>query len=700
MGGDKTATAPKTGKKNAGVVVNKKSTGAVEGSDLENDMEQVAVLEPEYTDLEIADRGYKLKEMERIRNARENTQDEFNGMGYLTRYIENFKAGNSYTPPRRNLEDTSIVTGTTREKKNAIINAVLNLVFDVSFRAFDHDNLEDQQLGEAMTDCVFQSNQVEQWDEKKIYAYSELADQGDVFIEDLWVDEKRIDKKRIKIRDLTPEVFKNFDPGKAMKNIYSGPRRRVIPGPQVYLGNIRQPDIKLQPKIFTRQVISYAESKTVYGHLHRFDNVPRDLRKTQGAEEQHFGYNWRLESLDKDMVEVICFQNKYEDEYQIFLNGVMMLPVGFPMPWEYGEYNIIQGHLEPISAFFAYSKSVPDKTFLDQQVLDEMYRLAVLKTQKSFMPPIANYSANILTKNMFLPGMVNNDLDKGDVEVLGGNPQLYQMSQSEFEMIKMVKNFVDEKSVSPSLSGQGFGSRTTATEVDSVIKQAKQQLGIMIFGFMNLHLQLDLIRLYILLENYTKEHGDKVNDITKKLEKKFAAVSVERDIGGRGLGLKRIEFTENPLKPDPNQPLVDPIYDLEEGIKRDENGTPTSVVPPKKPVKIMQIKPSTLRSIKYKWYPEIQVNERESSLTDKISFEDRLVKANQLWGPGAINQEYSKQQWAVKNKINPSFFFTQGSPPPMPQDQINQIQESSVNKINRSGGDGVAQAARQGYGGQ
>jgi hypothetical protein len=100
------------------------------------------------------------------------------------------------------------------------------------------------------------------------------------------------------------------------------------------------------------------------------------------------------------MVEVLIYQDKFNDEFQILLNGVMQLPVGFPMPWEHGEYNLVQGHLEPISAFFAYSKSIPDKTFLDQQVLDEMYRLAVLKTQKSFMPPIANYSANILTKSM------------------------------------------------------------------------------------------------------------------------------------------------------------------------------------------------------------------------------------------------------------------------------------------------------------
>ena len=652
---------------------------------------EVEIKAPEYSATEQEYRYNLLRILEETRNIREQPHDEFNGMSYTDRYIANFKAGNSYQEPRKNKEDTSLVTGTTREKKNAVINSVLSLVFDTNFRAFDNNNLEDQQLGEAMTDCVFQSNQVEQWDEKKIYAYDELATQGDVFIQDNWIDETRIDKKKIKLSDLDKETFKNFDPQKSMKVVFSGARRSVIPGLQVYLRNIRQPEIKLQPGLFTRQVMSYNEARAVYGKLPRWENVPRDLTITDSTEVDHFGFNWRLETMGKDMVEVLCYQDKYNDEFQILLNGVMQLPVGFPVPWEHGEYNIVQGHLEPITAFFAYSKSIPDKTFLDQQVLDEMYRLAVLKTQKSFMPPIANYSANILTKNMFLPGKVNNDLEKGEVEVLGGNPNMYSMQQSEFEMIKMIKGMIDEKSVSPSLTGQTFNSRTTAVEVESVTKQAKQQLGIMIFGFMNLHLQLDYLRLLILLENYTKDQGEKVNEINGKLERKFRTVSVERDLGGRGTGMKQISFTDEHNTPED-------IYDMEEGVTRDETGKPTSVIPPQKPVKIMQLSPKALRSVKYRWYPQIVINERESSLADRISFEDRVTKAAQLFGIENINMDYAKQQWAIKNKINPSFFFSQGQAPSVPQEQIDAIQESSVNKISRSSPTGVQEAARQGKG--
>lgn len=646
--------------------------------------------EPKYSAKEQQYRLFLLQRLEAARNSREAPKDEFNGMTYSMRYESNLKAGLSYTPPRKNAEDTQVVTGTTREKKLAIMAAVLNLNFQTTFKAFDHNNIEDMELGGAMTDTVDRSNKIEMWEEKMIYAYDELVTQGDVFVEEIYVDEERVDKKRIKLADVDKQTFKNFDPEFSKTVTFSGCRRNILSGLQVYLGSIRQRDIKQQPYLFTKEILPYENAKAILGHLPRWENVPRWLVDLPGnADDSAFGMNWRLTNdLQKDQIEILRYQDKWNDEYQIFCNGVMMLPTGFPMPWEHGEYNITQGKLEPISAFFAYSKSYPDKTKLDQEILDEMYRLAVLKTQKSYLPPIANYSTNILNRSHFLPGKVVNNLNKGELEVLGGDPSMYSMKPAEFEMIKMVKEFVSEKTVSDVFQGQQPQGNPTATEISTVTQQAKQRLGLIIFGFIQFHQNLDMLRLYNVLENYTKPTGEKVSEITGQLETKFRTVTVNKEIDGRGQGTHQIDFTNNLSSPAQ-------LYDMEEGITRDEFGSPTMVQTPKQPMKITQISPDVLRSIKYSWYPESQPTERETSYAARIRFEDMIVKAGQFFGPQAINQDYAKMRWAAMNKENPLYFFNQNSNTVPSADEVSAISESNGTKALRGGIDQAVKAGQQ-----
>jgi hypothetical protein len=646
------------------------------------------VKEPKYSEKEQKYRLFLLQRLESSRDVRESPRDEFNGMTYSQRYESNLKAGLSFTPPRKNPEDTQVVTGTTREKKLAIMAAVLNLNFQTTFKAFDKNNIEDLELGDAMTDCVERSNKIEMWEEKMIYAYDELVTQGDVFVEEIYVDETRIDKKRIKLSDVNEETFKDFDPEQSTKLVFSGCRRNILSGLQVYLGSIKVRDVKQQPYLFTKEILPFENAKAILGHLPRWENVPRYLIDTSGnGDDAHWGMNWRLTNeLQKDQVEILRYQDKWNDEYQILANGVMMLPIRFPMPWEHGEYNITQGKLEPISAFFAYSKSYPDKTKLDQEILDEMYRLAVLKTQKSYMPPIANYSTNILNRSHFLPGKVINNLNKGDVETLGGDPGMYSMKPSEFEMIKMVKEFVSEKTVSDVFQGQQPAGNPTATEISTVTQQAKQRLGLIIFGFIQFHQNLDMLRLYNILENYTKPTGEKVGEISGKLENKFRTVTVNKEIDGRGQGLKKIEFTDNLASPAQ-------LYDMEEGITRDEFGAPSMVQPPKQPQKITQISPLVLRSIPYNWFPESMPTEKETSYASRIRFEDSLVKATQLFGPQSVNQDYAKMRWAAMNKENPLYFFNQNSNAVPSLEEVQGISESNGTKALRGG---IDQAVKQG----
>jgi len=653
--------------------------------------------QPPYTAEEADYRVLLLQKLEDTRTNREQAHDKFNGLGYKTWYEENDKAANSHTPPRKNPEDVNIVTGTTREKVLAIVSNVINLVFRTNFRAFDKDDNEEIELGEAMGDCVERSTQIEMWEDKKLYPYYEMAAQGDVFVEDIEVDEIKVDKNKIPLSSLTQDFdFKNFKPEEKLRTMFSGCRRNVLIGTQVYLGNIYETDLNRQPYIFTREILPYETAKVIYGNLPRWKFVPKKLApaSTEGDATQ-WGINWRLENLDDGMVEIIKFTDDPNDEYQIIINGVMQLPKGFPKPWEFDGYNIVQGGLEPMG-MFAYHKSVPCKTKVDQEVIDEMLKLSVLKGQKSLMPPIANYSGQLLSRSMFNAGKVTNNLQKGDIEVLGGNPNAYSLNASEFQLIEMLKKFIDEKSVNPIMQGISPSRETTATEVSTVTAQAKRNLGIMIFGFMSFHMKLDVLRLNNLLDGYTKPTGDILDKVKGTLVKKYRTVSLEKEIGNKGVGTKKVEFTTKFRHP------MD-LYDEQNGITRDQGGKTVSVNPPSKPIKIVQINPELLRTVKFRWYPEVEIKEKETSMQERIMFTDQLATAMKLFGVQSINQEYAQSQWALKNKVNAKLFFNNGvmlpGTMPVDQQQVDKTEESPMTKGMRASPSGVPAAVRQGFGG-
>ena len=666
--------------------------------------------QPDYSKEENERKWQELQEITVDYNRRESPHRLLNQMTYSQNYRTNMLAANSDTPPRANAEDTMVVTGTTREKVLAITAAVLQLNFETSFMAFDVNDQQDEELAEAMKDCVDRANKMEQWDEKKIYAYFEMATQGDVYVEENFIEETVTEKKPIKLSELTEALMKDYKADYKTKVTTGMCVRNLIPGTQVFKGSMTERILRNQPHIWTREVRPYELTKSIYGKLPRWNNVPRRLVVAgPGFTEAYLAaVNWRLESVESETCEILKRQDRFNNCYSLYINGVKMLPNDFPLPWGFGEYNLVQGSLEPISAFFSESKSIPCKTKLDQEILDEMYRLAVLKTQKSFMPPIANYSTNILSRSMFLPGKVNNSLQKGDIEVLGGDPGAYSMKPSEFQMIEMIKKFIDEKSISPALEGaQGQGDQT-ATQNNNIMQQAKQKLGLMIFGFIQFHMNLDLIKLYNLLENYTQPIDTKLNKVKDGVIGKYRTISVNKQIGDKGNGIKQIQFTTEHNTPSE-------LWDQENGVTRDKNGTPTSTMKPKKPIKIMQINPEVLRSIKYTWYAQTDPTPRETTMSEKIAFGDDLTQALQLFGQQKVNLDYASQKWAEQRKLDPALFFNKNAPagqqpqpgqtpggPPQATPSLPPAQESPMKKQMRpfSSGAGPAEAMRQGMGGR
>jgi len=600
---------------------------------------------PDYSEEELLYRASLMKKLINAQTDRNTAHKEINDQNYQEYYDSNLKAANSYIPPKKNPEDTRIVTGTTEEKGNTLLSAILNYNLEPNIIAFDKDQMEVDELGRNFEDLVKKSREIEDYDTKRMLIYKELLDQGTCFVEELWVEETRVQKKLADI-----DWYNGVDVKKIKwtpKDIagFCGCQTRLMRGDKVFLGNIREFEIKKQPYLYTFEVMSYAEAETIYKNWSRWKFVPKKVVKVAPTEDSTYRH-WTLEEQQENYVEVIKFQDKWANEFMIMLNGVMMLPAGFPLEAvsPSGEYTIAKGDIYPISNFFAYSKSIPAKTKVDQGVLDEMLKLIVLKTQKSYMPPLANNTGRVLSRKIFNAGEITNQIDPNKISPIGDNNGV---SQSEFAAFEFIKNIVDQKSVSPAFAGDQTSGRQTATEILELKKQQMMKLGLVIYGIINLEKQLSWLRIYNILTNWTKKQDAKVNELTGQLEDTFKTFIVDSQMEDTRMGKKIISFTPDAAAYSPEQ-----IMEEEDQLSQQM----------RTPVRKTYMHPDVAK-MKYFWYITIAPTEKASSDLEFIQFKQTIQDAITLFGPQSVNLPYLQKRFGVLSKQNPDKFFVSGVQP-------------------------------------
>lgn len=602
------------------------------------------ILEVPYSDEEREYRGDLIKKLILAKTARDASQSEFNDMSYIEYYDSNLRAANSYIPPKKNKEDTRVVTGTTEEKENTLLSAILNYNLEPNFVAFDKDDMEVDELGKTMEDLVKKSREIEDYDTKRLLIYKELLDQGTCFVEELWVEETKIEKK---LKDVNwsdkVEVGKIKWDEKSVPG-FTGCKSRLIRGDKVYLGNIKEFQLVNQPFIFTLDVVSYGEAKAIYGNWERFKYVPKKIVREAVTETSSYR-SWSLEVMQENFVEIIKFQDRFSNEFMIMLNGVMMLPHSFPLEAvsPSGDYTLAKGDVYPISQFSAYSKSIPAKTKVDQEVLDEMMKLIILKTRKSYMPPMANNTGRVLSRKIFSPAEITNQLDASKLTEIGTNAGV---TAGEFNAFQFIKKIVDEKSVSPAFMGESQSGKQTATEILEMKKQQMMKLGLVIYGVIALERQLSWLRSYNILANWTKEQDRRVNDVTGKMESVFKSVTLNGPLENTQQGKKIIEF--NPNAGD---------YTSEQ-VMEEENQLSNIM---RMPVRKTYISPDVSK-MKYYWFVTINPTQKDSSDLQWILFKQNISDAIQIFGPQSLDYSYLKERFATLSKENPQKFFLKNVP--------------------------------------
>lgn len=605
------------------------------------------VLEPKYTKKEERYlRGLRLN-MEKSRNARDNTHEEWDGMDYQTFYQANERAVNTFIEPKKNRDDTNFQSGTIRTKVFAILASLVNLNLSGDISAFDKDGLRVQALGDAMEDIILKTNELDNDDEKKYVRQFELLKQGTVFVEEIWDERKKIGKAGKKF---TGDV-KGMTWNARVKKAFSRPVRNIIPGPNVYLGDITKYDISEQPFIFTADSMPYEEAKALFGDWERWDNVPRKLIKFDPAGRSNIiNPDWRLLSTRENRVEILRYQDKWNNEFAIILNGVLMTPVGMPLPWGYEDYNIAQQNLEPIHSKFAYGKSLVARVRNKVALLDELMRLQVLKTQQSFKIPMLNNSGRILSNRVFMPGKITHGIQAGTLTPV--HDRIGEgVTNSEFNMVKELRESIDAETVSPTFQGQPTGKQQTATEIIELQRQAKQMVGLTVFAMAMLEWKLEWLRLQNILVNWFKDTV--VDDVRNAIRANFR-VSVEREIEGEGMG-RRIVIPTNEIPP------PEAIKQAEDALSEEQG----------MPIRMIFLKPSEVKSSRLVWQIVVRPKEKNTSEMSKLLFRAELADIA-FFGP-AVNTEYYQEIFASVWNRDPNKAFKSA-------DQVQQLETQLANQ--------------------
>jgi len=578
------------------------------------------------------------KRLELARDLRNKPHSEFDGMTYVQYHESNEKGANTYIEPKKSKYDNNFQSGTIRSKLMTLLSSISNLNLSPDISAFDTDDVEINRLGNAMEQIIFKTEELEGDEEKKILRQYELLKQGTVFVEEVW-------KEQYKMVNTSKKKFDGKLEGewnKKLKKCLPQPERNIISGLGVYLGDIRQYDIEKQPYIFTVEVMPYENAKKIFGKWDRWKYVPKKLVKdTQG--DQNTLYGWNITEVEDNNVEIIKYQDKPNNEYAIFINGILMTPKGLPFQWGWEGYNITQQNLEPITQTFAYGKSLVARLKANTAILDEMLRLAVLKTQKSFTPPYFNMSGRVLSSKIFMPGVITKGISTNQVMPANAH-ETTGVTTPELMMIDKLQQTNDFNSVSPSFQGQQTNGEQTATEVLTVQKQAKAAIGLMVNMCSLLEWKLSWLRLFNILENWFNPIDQVVDETRTALRNKYRIVNRETPIEGEGIGRTMVI-------PDDEVHPAQEIYDEEENIKK-RTGTPT---------RIIYVNPKIVKSSKLVWQVVVRPREKMTSELGKLMTERFIQMA--MTFPNANYDELAKI-FAESWEKNPAKLFNRGTAAP------------------------------------
>lgn len=581
------------------------------------------------------------KRLEDARDRRDQIHVQFDSMSFLGYLDNNERMWNATIEPKTDVRDwrSNARKRSVFHKGIAILGKLLDENFMSEFTAYDEESQLDQELGHALTDAVLATKERENSEEIEYLAGQELLKHGFVPIQEVF--------------EVSDRIIKELDPVDWSVGVAADKRtwkektvpykrqcvKRVIRNDSLYLGNIflGPHEFDRQPYIFVRSYKSYEEAKSIFGKFARWKSVKPGMGQETGHARVAYLDHWRLGSLNEGEVEIIEYQDKWNDEYQIIINGVMMLPVGFPLPWASKEYNITFRTLYAISHTFAYAHGLAHIMRSNSQIHDFLLRYMVDKSFQDLLPPFVTKSQRALSSSIFIPGRVTHDVSPEDVQPLlqTGLPA------SSTQMLEYFEQSLDEDSIAKVVAGQDSPGAATAYEISQQMKQAMKALGPIVFSFMWMIRDLDMMRAQNILENLARPKEKKIDEDSKEIVSVYEKLVLEdADLPDGGRGMHIIEFGDGENAPDSYELFKREIEMKKKGVN----------------AKYSYINAEFVRELPMKLHNTVKSSPRKTSDVKKLLFDNFMQGATAYFAP-SLNYESLQTEFAKMWDKDPEKLF-------------------------------------------
>jgi len=356
---------------------------------------------------------------------------------------------------------------TQRDKVDTIISAVADLNLEEELHSYQMYGQRVKEIETPLEHLIEYANVKDEYDRKQKMATLYLLTHGTLSEEVTWFTPQK--KGRI-IKKIDYEAG-NFEAASSTELEYNGKIwTRIQPLNRLVLGDVSQPFIELQPHLWKEFVLDYTLAKQYFGKWKNFKlyvkpvaNVTREWTsmRTEGQVE---------DSTVGNKVHCLVYENIWDDEYAVICNGVLVTPVGLPMPSKFldKQYSVTLAQLYDFAPHFAYGYSFVQRLHNDAVLKDFFYNALVDRTRQELEPPLVASYRSIVNRNMFAPGKVT---------AVGSEFKVEQIIQDKggINHAKAMVEFIDmnlDKVVPPIFGGSSSGAGTTAYEIREQMRNA------------------------------------------------------------------------------------------------------------------------------------------------------------------------------------------------------------------------------------